>query len=238
MKKHTLPKPNARYHRPGKTKPTDAPSVNGMICNPIYAGMGKFPQLVDDEAWITAAGQFIAEEGAEQFLVNLLYLLRESLAEGEGGSSFPYTDEKPLLCSHDGLPIIDFGGGDIACIGEYTFAHLYDTTVTDLISEPVLTLVFQNGHTMPLLCPHCGQSLHINDEDLLLNTLNGLAIVDMGYDPTTGAVILDFGKFPDDMDAESAFIDRIEPLDSIEVHLNSIRGITCPHEHSDEREIS
>ncbi len=229
MKKHTLPKPNARFHRPGETKPTDAPSVNGMICNPIFTGMGKFPPLVDDEAWITAAGQFIAEEGAEQFLVNLLYLLRESLAEGEAGSTFPYSDAKPLLCAHDGLPIIDFGGGDIGCIGEYVFAHLYDTTVTDLISEPVLTLVFQNGHTMPLLCPHCGQSLHINDEDLLLNTLNGLAIVDLGYDPDTGAVILDFGKFPDDMDVESAFIDQIEPLDSIEVHLNSIRGITCPH---------
>jgi len=224
MKKHALPKPNAQFHRPGEGKPADTAEVNGIICNPIYTGLGKFPQQVDDEAWITAAGQFIAEEGAEQFLVNLLYLLRKSLA-----ADTPAMPQLPLLCAHDGLAIIDVGGGDWACIGEFLFAHLYNTTVTDLISEPVLTLVFQNGHTMPLLCPDCGQSLHVHDEDLLLNTLNGLSIVDMGHDPDTNAVILDFGKFPDDIDAEAAFMEHVEPLESLEVHLSSIRGITCPH---------
>lgn len=230
MKKHALPKPNAQFQLPGGEKPTDTASVNGIICNPMYTGMGKFPQLVDDEAWITAAGQFIAEEGAEQFLVNLLYLLRKSLA-----SDTPALPQLPLLCAHDGLAIIDVGAGDWACIGEFLFAHLYNTTVTDLISEPVLTLVFQNGHTMPLLCPDCGDSLHVDDEDVLLNTLNGLSIVDMGYDPDNGVVTLDFGKFPDDVDAAAAFMEYVEPLESLEVHLDSIRGITCPHSGESDR---
>ncbi len=236
MKKHALPDPNASFHSPGENSPTtDTAGVNGVICNPIYAGVGNFPQKVDDEAWITAASQFIIEEGSEQFLVNMLHLLRQSLSLDENElAKVPFIGKTPLLCAHDGLPIVNIGGGDYACIGEYTFAHLENTPVTDLISEPVLTLVFQNGHTMPLLCPDCGQSLHINDEDTLLNTLNGLVIMDIGYDPDTGAVILDFGTFPDDMDVESAFIDEIEPLDSIEVHLNSILGITCPHKHSEQ----
>ena len=233
MKQHALPQPNAKFHRPGDQSPQDKSSVNGMICNPMYAGVGNFPQIVDDEAWITAASQFITEEGSEQFLVNLLYLLRET-SRVEAPRIQP---SEPLLCAHDGLPIIDVGGGDMACIGEYLFAHLYNTTVTDLISEPVLTLVFQNGHTMPLLCPDCGQSLHIKDEDVLLNTLNGLSIIDLSYDPDTQTVIIDFGNFPDDITPESAFIEQIEPLDSVNVHLDSIRGITCPHTdaHDDQR---
>ena len=224
MKKRSLPKPNVSYHRRDDKSEKDATHLKSLICNPMTVGIGTNAATMDDEAWIRAAEQLIVEEGAEQFLVNMLFLLRESFADDSPRA------QKPLLCAHDNLPIIDLGG-DTTCIGEYIFAHLFNTTVTDLIPEPVLTLVFQNGHTMPLLCPHCGKSLHINDEDILLNTLNGLAIIDLGYDPDTGTVILDFGTFPDDIDADSAFIDDIEPLDSLNVHLDSIRGITCPHQH-------
>lgn len=227
MKKHTLPKPNVSYHRADTESEKDATHLKSLICNPLATGIGSHPAKLDDEAWIRAAEQLITEEGAAQFLVNMLYLLRESNADG--GLQLA----EPLLCAHDALPIIDVGG-DSTCIGEYVFAHLFNTPVTDLISEPELTLVFQNGHTMPLLCPDCGKSLHINDEDILLNTLNGLTIIDLGYDPDSGAVILDFGTFPNNLDADSAFIDEIddvEPLDSLNVHLDSIRGITCPHQH-------
>jgi hypothetical protein len=51
-----------------------------MVCNPIYAGVGPFPQLIPDEEWVAAAAQSIKKEGAEQFLVNMLYVLRLSLA--------------------------------------------------------------------------------------------------------------------------------------------------------------
>ena len=57
-----------------------AADILGMVCNPIYAGVGPFPQLISDEEWVAAASQAIKKEGEEQFLVNMLYLLRLSLA--------------------------------------------------------------------------------------------------------------------------------------------------------------
>jgi hypothetical protein len=56
-------------------------AVKGILVNPIYAGVGPFPQLVEDEAWVRARAKLIEEEGAEQFLVNLLHILRECLPE-------------------------------------------------------------------------------------------------------------------------------------------------------------
>ena len=52
--------------------------VRGMICNPVYAGLGPFPRMVSDEEWIAAATMFIKKEGTEQFLVNLLRVLRQT----------------------------------------------------------------------------------------------------------------------------------------------------------------
>jgi hypothetical protein len=52
--------------------------MRSLICNPVYAGVGVFPALVDEETWVRAATQMIKKEGAEQFLVNMLYVLRRS----------------------------------------------------------------------------------------------------------------------------------------------------------------
>jgi hypothetical protein len=53
-------------------------NIRGLICNPIYAGVGPFPRMVADEVWIGSAAKLIREEGPEQFLVNMLYVLRRS----------------------------------------------------------------------------------------------------------------------------------------------------------------
>jgi hypothetical protein len=52
-------------------------AVKGILVNPIYAGVGPFPRLVEDAAWVRACAKLIEVEGADQFLVNLLYVLRE-----------------------------------------------------------------------------------------------------------------------------------------------------------------
>ena len=52
--------------------------IGGIICNPIYAGISPFPALVSDETWVRSAAVFISEEGSEQFLVDLLFVLRAS----------------------------------------------------------------------------------------------------------------------------------------------------------------
>ncbi|HLE60059.1 MAG TPA: hypothetical protein VI700_00840 [Thermoanaerobaculaceae bacterium] len=40
--------------------------------------MGPFPRMVPDDMWIGSAAKLIRAEGPEQFLVNMLYVLRRS----------------------------------------------------------------------------------------------------------------------------------------------------------------
>jgi hypothetical protein len=77
-----LPAPNVVVARSG-TPPHQLSSeaVKGIMVNPIYTGLGPFPRLVEDAAWVRACVKLIEEEGPQQFLVNLLYVLRECFQE-------------------------------------------------------------------------------------------------------------------------------------------------------------
>jgi hypothetical protein len=73
-----LPKPNVVVARSGTPPNKLSPeAIRGMIVNPIYAGVGPFPRLVDDDQWVRGCAKLIEEERPEQYLVNLLYVLRE-----------------------------------------------------------------------------------------------------------------------------------------------------------------
>jgi hypothetical protein len=75
-----LPAPNVVVARSGTPPEELSPeAVKGLLVNPIYTGVGPFPRLVQDDVWVRACATLIEEEGAEQFLVNLLYVLRECL---------------------------------------------------------------------------------------------------------------------------------------------------------------
>ena len=81
-----LPAPNVVVARAGTRLEELSPeAVKGILVNPIYTGLGPFPRLVEDEAWIRACATLIEEEGAQQFLVNLLYVLKECLQEESAG---------------------------------------------------------------------------------------------------------------------------------------------------------
>jgi hypothetical protein len=78
-----LPAPNVVVA--GSGTPVDELSpeaIRGIIVNPVYSGIGPFPRLDQDDAWVRACARMIEEEGAEQVLVNLLYVLRECLGDG------------------------------------------------------------------------------------------------------------------------------------------------------------
>jgi hypothetical protein len=78
-----LPAPNVVVARAGTPPDQLSPeAVKGILVNPIYTGVGPFPRLVEDAAWVRACAKLIQEEGADQFLVNLLYVLRECFQEG------------------------------------------------------------------------------------------------------------------------------------------------------------
>ena len=74
-----LPTPNVVV-----ANPVDQPSpevIKGMLINPVYTGVGPFPRLVEDAVWVRACAKLIEEDGAEQFLVNLLFVLRTCFQE-------------------------------------------------------------------------------------------------------------------------------------------------------------
>jgi hypothetical protein len=75
-----LPTPNVVVARSGTPPEELSPAaVKGLLVNPLYTGVGPFPPLVQDDVWVRACATLIDDEGAEQFLVNLLYVLRECL---------------------------------------------------------------------------------------------------------------------------------------------------------------
>jgi hypothetical protein len=234
-------------------------AIRGMISNPVYAGVPPYRRAVSDEAWVRAASQLINEEGVEQFLVNMLYMLKTSMvdvvpdeaipedydgpwpneadeddlsdnAADDDASPWQHPLEGTVFCSHDGSPMIFFGD-EMFCTAEYLMLHINGAPVTDLITDPVLTLVFQNGHTLPLLCPDCGESLHIDDDGELLDDTHGLTLVEVEWDADTEGLMLGFG-WPAADDPE-----EIEVLHNLTVHLDTVRQLTCPsqsHWHEEE----
>ena len=253
-----LPRRTAKYIT-DPNRMTQA-GIRGIICNPIYTGIPPYQRMVTDEVWVQSAVQLIEEEGLEQFLVNMLYMLRSSMVDAVPAEVIPpdydgpwpedeededkevekeedflpisdvssqppspwhYPMEGLIFCSHDAAPMIVLDA-EFVCVYEYLYAHLADSCVTDLIAEPVLTLVFQNGHTLPLLCPDCGQSLHVDDYNELLDGLNGLIITDIMWDDETEALIVEFGQ-SEDVENED------EPLETLLIHLDSVRELTCPN---------
>jgi hypothetical protein len=83
--KPPLPAPNVVVARSGTPMRELSPeAIRGILVNPIYAGVGPFPPLVEDAACVRACAKLIEEEGSEQFLVNLLFVLRECLPKTTG----------------------------------------------------------------------------------------------------------------------------------------------------------
>ena len=54
---------------------TEESSVDGLFDPHTY------PPIMSEGQWVEAAAKMIRDEGEEQFLVNMLYMLRKSLPE-------------------------------------------------------------------------------------------------------------------------------------------------------------
>ena len=58
-----LPAPNVVVTRAGAPVHELPPeAVRGILVNPIYTGVGPFPRLVEDAAWVRACAKLIQEE--------------------------------------------------------------------------------------------------------------------------------------------------------------------------------
>lgn len=61
------------------TREFTAEDVADMISNPVYAGIGPYPPIVDDDQWVAAALVGINEHGADAFLRRMLRVLRGAM---------------------------------------------------------------------------------------------------------------------------------------------------------------
>jgi hypothetical protein len=87
-----LPAPNVVVARSGTPPDQLSPeAVKGILVNPIYTGLGPFPRLVEDAAWVRTCAKLIEEEGPQQFLVNLLFVLRECFRRNRWGHAMKVT---------------------------------------------------------------------------------------------------------------------------------------------------
>jgi hypothetical protein len=76
-----LPRPNVEWVPTGTPNTAmTAAAIKGILVNPLYAGAGPFPPIVGDAQWVAACTKLLQQEPPEQFLVNLLFVLRQSLA--------------------------------------------------------------------------------------------------------------------------------------------------------------
>ncbi len=88
-------------------------------------------------------------------------------------------------------------------------------------------LVFANGHTLPLLCPDCGEPLHIEDTDKFLEGIAGLYLFALAYVPPSedapeGCMEFVFAPSLDESDMGD---ELPEDSQSIMLHLDSVRGL-------------
>ena len=84
MSENLVPKPTVR---PGTGSSWQASDVRAVLCNPVNVGLGPFKQAVPEDLWLKAAEKQVAEYGAEQYLVNVLFMLKESFKRGQGHPS-------------------------------------------------------------------------------------------------------------------------------------------------------
>jgi hypothetical protein len=137
-----------------------------------------------------------------------------------------------LRCSEHDCPMIRVGD-NYECVIERVDSHVGGKRVKDIVPDSAgipFALVFEDAHTLPLLCPHCGRSLHValeNEENALEEVaglyLVALAYVEPGEDPEGLALV--FARDPN-ADLEDPETSTQEIL----VHLDSARTLTCPDE--------
>jgi hypothetical protein len=91
-----LPKPNAIAPMSGETNWT-AEKVKAIFCNPLYIG-----HPLSEEEWVRQAAKMIKEDGREQFLVNMLAVMRQTgllveppvVRQDEGSTPYGFSESR------------------------------------------------------------------------------------------------------------------------------------------------
>jgi len=132
-----------------------------------------------------------------------------------------------LFCNEHKCPMIQVGD-DYVCVCEYTSDLIGTHKVVDAVpgnmaaDPPVpISLIFDNGYSLPLLCPCCGSpiglDLNVTGEQLL-ETVKDAYLVGLGYNNDQNALIMLFS-----LDPEADLYG--EDVSDITVHFDSVRGL-------------
>jgi hypothetical protein len=138
-----------------------------------------------------------------------------------------------ITCGEHHCPMISIGG-NYCCVIVYANELLGTQQVMDDIPT---RLIFANGHTLPLLCPDCGEPLHIEDTDEFLESIAGLYLFALAFVPPSkdapeGGMEFVFAPSLDEADFELP-----EDSQSLMPHLDSVRGIALQDDVTEPGEI-
>lgn len=78
--------PRTEHYGTPSSEEWDVQRVEELIANPLYAGIGPFPRLISDTAYVKAASKMIREIGPERYLHLTLKLLREQFGRTDSDS--------------------------------------------------------------------------------------------------------------------------------------------------------
>ena len=76
-----LPIPNARFKQSEYQSQFTVEDTRGIIINPAYTGLRGYPRRISDELWIKANIELLETLGPEQYLVDLLHILRQTIGK-------------------------------------------------------------------------------------------------------------------------------------------------------------
>jgi hypothetical protein len=98
-----------KVHWPDLRTPPDTWSraeARGVAINPIVTGIGQHPRSISDEDWVLSCERDIQETGLDQFLTDLLHILRLTIPHCLGEP--PAVGEYPRRMSEEDVPLPEF----------------------------------------------------------------------------------------------------------------------------------
>ena len=121
---------------------------------------------------------------------------------------------------------------EYVCVLEYVDEHLGGKQVKDLvvIEGGLVSILFEDDHELPLLCPHCGDPIGV-DENEFLDEVSDLYLVALQYVPADPAADEYEGVellFASDPDVEIDDIPDDVDTYTLLVHRDSARELVCP----------
>lgn len=138
-------------------------------------------------------------------------------------------DYRNLCPEHDCPTLLVSGVRE--CLFDFVDEHLGGLAVTDLVPDSgddrPGALVFSDGHSLPLLCPHCAKAAYLEDPDQLLAQVAGLYLVALDYvEDEEGKNLLLLLAAEPDADPEDEAVTIVE----VSTHPESARRLRCPAE--------